>query len=192
MPFQRLPRLPRRPSVLASMLAAGLMLTAAGCTGHLTPLGPGGPPQLRQLRSPIVLQAMRVQPPTAAVAGGCPAGYAALAANPGGCYRKIGTPVTFGSAAVSQVASGQPKLASGQPAPAAYVIMITVPAAGVPALTAVTTTAYKAGGGVAISVAGRIWSVLMEGRPLTGRQFPVVLSGRTQALQLQRVLAGPG
>ena len=36
MPFQ----LPPRPaSVLASVLAAGLMLTVAGCS-HLTPLGP--------------------------------------------------------------------------------------------------------------------------------------------------------
>lgn len=186
MPFQRPPR---RLSVVASMLAAGLMLTIAGCTGHVTPLGPAGPPQLRHLASPIVLQAVRVQPPTAGVMGGCPAGYVALAANPGGCYRKIGTPVRFTSAAVSQVATGQPKLSSGQPGPPAYVIMITVPAVGVPALTAVTTTAYQAHGAVAISVGGRIWSVPMGDQPLTGRQFPIVLSSRNQALQLQRILA---
>jgi hypothetical protein len=36
MPFQPSPRL---SSVLASVLAAGVMLTVAGCS-HLTPLGP--------------------------------------------------------------------------------------------------------------------------------------------------------
>src|SRR6185295_17915879 len=67
MPFQP----PPRPApVLASVLAAGLMLTAASCS-HLTPLGPAAP-QPHHLRSPIVLQAMRVQNPTPA--GGCPAG----------------------------------------------------------------------------------------------------------------------
>ena len=59
---------PRPASVLASMLAAGLMLTVASC-GHLTPLGPDAAataPQPSHLRSPIVLRAMSVQPPTPA------------------------------------------------------------------------------------------------------------------------------
>jgi len=59
----------------AGMLAAGLMLTVAGC-GHLTPLGPDAAataPPPSHLRSPLVLQAMRVQPP--APAGGCPARF---------------------------------------------------------------------------------------------------------------------
>jgi predicted small lipoprotein YifL len=62
---------PRLSSVLAAMLAAGLMLAVAGC-GHLTPLGPDAAataPPPSHLRSPLVLQAMRVQPP--APAGGC-------------------------------------------------------------------------------------------------------------------------
>ena len=49
---------PRPASVLASMLAAGLMLTVAGCS-HLTPLGPDAAataPQPSHLRSPIVLR----------------------------------------------------------------------------------------------------------------------------------------
>ena len=67
---------PRSASVLASMLAAGLVLTVVGCS-HLTPLGPdapaAAPPPPSHLRSPIVLTAMRVQPP--APAGGCPAQF---------------------------------------------------------------------------------------------------------------------
>ena len=74
---------PRRASVLASLLGAGLMLTVAGC--GLTPLGPDAaataPPS--PLRSPIVLQAMSVQPP--APAGGCPARFTMISVpgNPG-------------------------------------------------------------------------------------------------------------
>ena len=99
---------PSRPSfVLASALAAaGLTLTVAGCS-QLTPLGPT-PPQPSRLGSPIVLQAMRSQPATPT--GRCPAGYVVLATpgnlDPGLCYRKLGTPVTITSAAVSPVIEG--------------------------------------------------------------------------------------
>src|SRR5580704_7703870 len=77
MPFQR----PTRPlSVLASALAAaGLMLTAAGCS-NITPLGPDPAPvslpPARDLGSPIIMQVMRSQPVTPA--GQCPAGSVAL------------------------------------------------------------------------------------------------------------------
>jgi len=73
MPFQP----PPRPlSVLASTLAAaGLMLAVAGCS-HITPLGPdpapASLPPARDLGSPIIVQAMRSQPPAAT--GRCPAG----------------------------------------------------------------------------------------------------------------------
>ena len=70
MPFQSLPRL---RSVLASVLAAGVMLTVASCS-HVTPLGPDPAatmPQPHQLRSPLVLEDMRMQQPTIGV--GCPA-----------------------------------------------------------------------------------------------------------------------
>ena len=86
MPFQPSPR---PASVMAGVLAAGLMLTAASCSSHITPLRPTAP-QPSQLRSPIVLQAMRVRNPTPA--GGCPAGFTKLSA-PGqspGCYRPLG------------------------------------------------------------------------------------------------------
>jgi hypothetical protein len=78
MPCQR----PPRPlSVLASALtAAGLMLAAASCTGHVTPLGPDPAPvslpPARDLGSPIIMRIMRSQPPTPT--GRCPAGSVAL------------------------------------------------------------------------------------------------------------------
>src|SRR5580700_7342445 len=84
MPFQRPPS-PR--FILACVLAAGVVLAGAGC-GHITPLGPAagrpaahavaGPVLLapQPLRSPFVLQAARIVPPTRA--GGCPAGSTAL------------------------------------------------------------------------------------------------------------------
>jgi len=74
---------PRPASVLASVLAAGLMLTVASCS-HITPLGPAGDvPQPHQLRSPIVLQGLRIQQATPA--GSCPVGYAALSGGSPAC-----------------------------------------------------------------------------------------------------------
>jgi hypothetical protein len=69
MPFQR------SLYALASALAAGTVLAAAGC-GGVAPLGPDPAPvnlpPPRQLDSPIVMQVMRSRPPTPA--GRCPAG----------------------------------------------------------------------------------------------------------------------
>lgn len=207
MPAQRPPR---PPSVLASVLAtAGIMLAVASC-GHILPLGPDAAanlPQPHHLRSPFVLEAMRVQPPTPA--GGCQAGYTALpGANPvavpagrphrahvdgavvvSQCYRKTGTPVTITSAAVSPVSLQKPP--PGQKAPTQYDFVITLPAADVPALTAVTTTAYHARGALAISVAGKTWALPMTLAPLTHGQFIIMLPSRNEALQLQRILTSP-
>jgi len=70
--------------VLSGLLAAaGVVLAIASCSG-ITPLG-AGPVQLppaRHLGSPIVLQAMGVQPYTAT--DGCPAGWAAVSLPAGG------------------------------------------------------------------------------------------------------------
>jgi hypothetical protein len=78
MPFQPPPR---TSSVLASVLAAaGLVLAVASCS-HLAPIGPDAAatmPPPRHLGSPIVLEAMRSQPPRPA--GGCPAGSVAFPA----------------------------------------------------------------------------------------------------------------
>jgi hypothetical protein len=207
MPAQRPPR---PPSVLASVLAAaGIVLAVAGCS-HIAPLGPDAAanlPQPHHLRSPFVLEAMRVQPPTPA--GGCQAGYTALpGANPvavagrphrahldgalvvSQCYRKTGTPVTITSAAVSPVSLQKPP--PGQKAPNQYDFVITLPAADVPALTAVTTTAYHARGALAISVAGKTWALPMVAGPFIGPQLQIPMPSRNQALQLQRSLASSG
>ena len=187
---------PRVSSVLASMLAAGLMLTVASCS-QLTPLGPDAAataPKPSHLRSPIVLRAMSVQPPTPA--GGCPARFTMLSVpgNPGECARPVGTPVTITSAAVSAVSSFQPRTPSGQvaPGPPSYQIMITLPAADVAAATAVVTTAYDSRGGVDFSVAGRTWALPMVFRPFRSQQLPIDLPTKNQALQLHRLLVSSG
>jgi hypothetical protein len=189
MPFQPPPRL---STATASVLAAGLMLTVASCS-HLTPLGPT-PPQPRHLGSPIVLQAIRSQPATPA--GRCPAGYAALSApgnpDPGLCYRKLGTPVTITSAAVSSISEGLVTSPAGQPTgPASYGFAVAVPAADVGAVTAVITHAYDSRGAVDISVADKTWAPPQVIKPFPGRQFQIFLPSRKQALQLRRILVPP-
>src|SRR2546429_1646781 len=160
---------PRPAPVLTGLLAAGLMLTVAGC--GLTPLGPNAAataPPPSPLRSPIVLQAMSVQPP--APAGGCPARFTMISVpgNPGECVRPLDSPVTITSAAVSAVSSFQPRTPSGQVAsgPPLYQIMITLPAADVAAATAVVTTAYDSQGGVDFSVAGPSWGLPRGFKPI--------------------------
>jgi hypothetical protein len=183
------PGKPHSSSALASVLAAaGIVLTVAGCTGQLTPLGPDAAPQPRHLGSPIVLRAMRVQNPTPAE--GCPAGFTRLSApgqNPG-CYRPLGTPVTITSAAVSPGPTVGPASPSDAP-PSAYGLLITLPAADRAELTAVTTQAYDSQGAVDISAAGKTWALPMAVAPITHGQFTIMLTSRTEALQLQRVLA---
>jgi hypothetical protein len=205
-PFQLLPR---PPYILASMLAAGLMLTAVT---SLSPLGPDTGPQLHQLRSPIVLQALRIHQAT--TAGGCPAGDLTVPGGPPGpCYVKTGAPVTITTAAVSPVnitaitssapvPSGPPAAPPGQqltPGPgqtAQYGFMVAVPAAEAPALTAVIAAgdAYNVGGGAfIISVAGQTWAFNSPSmQPGAHGQFAVMLPSREQALQLQRMLAASG
>lgn len=177
--------------VVAGSVASGTWLARSG-NGQSGNPGAAAIPLPHQLRSPLVLQAVRVQPPTPA--GGCPGGSAMLpGANPGMCYRKTGTPVTIISAVVSPVTSYQPKPPPGQAAgPAEFLITITLPVSDAPALTAVTTTAYNAQGAMAISVAGRSWALPIVVQPFTGRQFQIPLSNRNQALQLQRILAASG
>jgi len=202
MPFQSPPRL---PTAAASVLAAGLMLAMASCS-HLTPLGPDAAatlPQPHHLRSPLVLQDMRVQQP--APVGGSPAGCVALSGEPGSCYRKTGTPVTITSAAVSPVSPFRPPTPPGQQAvPVQYGFWITVPAADAPALTAIFPTAPVSPGPPtarvvtsatpipAISVAGRTWVLVGFTTRFTDRELEVFLPSRNQALQLQRILTAPG
>lgn len=202
----RLP--PRRAAVLVSALAAAVMLTAAGCAGHLTPLGPDSGPPRQQVRSPVVLQALHVQ--QAASPGGCPAGSGTLSGgSPGQCFGSTGAPVTITSAVVSPVnlvvitspvplsspppsgpaPSSPPTLGPGQTAK--YGFVVAVPGAEVPALTAVVAAAENAGG-LAISVSGQTWAISPKMPPHAQGELQVLLPSRKQALQLQHLLASYG
>jgi hypothetical protein len=126
MPFQRPSRRPRArsvlPRVLASVLAAaGLVLALASCS-HITPLGPV-PIQFsptQQLRSPIVVQVMRLQPPTAS--GDCPAGWVGISLPAGGgprvsaAARAVGAPHPIGTV---QIVNPHGASASPSPSPPA-------------------------------------------------------------------------
>ena len=180
MPFQPTPRI---SSVLASVLtAASIMLTVASCS-HVTPLGPEAAPAMppsRHLGSPIILQVMRSRP--APAAGKCPAGYVPLSApgSAGTCYRKLGSPVTITSAAVSS--------ASAQGQPAVYVFRVAVPAADEAPVTAVIKQAYNARGALAVSVDGKTWTAPRVLQPFTGQQMQISLPSRKEALRLYRLL----
>jgi len=194
MPYQRPPRL---PSALASMLAtAGIALAVASCTSHLTPLGPDQAatmPHPRHLGSPLILQDMRSQPPTAT--GRCPAGWAAVpvprGAAPMPCYRPAGTPVTITSAAVSSVLT-YPRPPGPAKGPASYGFIVAVPGADVPAVTAVIRQAYDTGSAVGISVAGKLWQAPLVWQPFPGQRLQITLLSRNQARQLYRILVSSG
>jgi hypothetical protein len=112
MPFQR----PPRPlTVLASALAAaGVVLTAAGCS-HVAPLGPDPAPvslpPARDLGSPISMQIMRSQPPTPT--GQCPAGSIALFGSEPNVLRAS----VAGSVAVQPAGQGSTAVPTSLPTP---------------------------------------------------------------------------
>jgi hypothetical protein len=113
---------------------AGIMLTSAGCS-QVAPVGPTPPPvpSGRHLGSPIILQPMRSQAPSAT--GRCPAGWVAVPAGSAGasCYHPVGTRVTITVAAVAAVASdGQ----APPGRPAQFGFSIEVPEAEVSGCTA--------------------------------------------------------
>ena len=183
MPFQP----PRLPSVLASVLAAaGIVLAVASCS-NIAPLGPSGPSSVAPpaappppLRTPFTLAAVRIQAP--ASAGACPSGSVALSGGPGQCYRQLGTPVTITSAYVGSVVTGTSHIPPGQ-----YGFWVTLPAADLPALHALTTAAYDAQGFLDISVAGQTWLLPMVRAPFIG-PLETVLPAKDQVLLLHRLL----
>jgi hypothetical protein len=186
--FRRLPVQfsPRPAPVLASALAAGIMLALGGC-GQVSPVGPEGaaaPPAIRRLGSPIILQVMRTQPAT--VSGKCPAGYAGLSdpGSAGTCYSKLGTPVTVTSAGLSPV--------SAQGQSAVYGFAVAVPAGDVAAVTAAIKQAYDVHGALAIDVEGKIWSAPQVLAAFSGQQLQIALPGKGEALELHRILAPSG
>lgn len=187
-----------RRTARAGLALTGLVLTVAGC-GHVLPLGLSAIPVPSHLAAAIVLQPGVPAPATRSAAAqgapsavSCPAGYAALPAGdepPGsaGCFRKLGTPVTFASAAAAVYR--QPAGPHGQPAQ--YVLRITLPAAGATALTAITSEVAGTKDALAIMIAGQAWAVVATLKPLTNGEFGIPMQSLSQALQLQRILLQP-
>lgn len=187
-----------RRTARVGLALAGLVLTVAGC-GHMLPLGLSAIPVPSHLAAAIVLQPGLPGPATRSAAAqgaqsavSCPAGYAALPAGdepPGsaGCFRKLGTPVTFTSAAAAVYR--QPAGPHGQPAQ--YVLRITLPAAGATALTAITTEVAGTKDALAITIADQAWAVVATLKPLTNGEFGIPMQSLSQALQLQRILLQP-
>ena len=178
---------PRLPSVLASALAAAAIVLAVASCGNIAPLGPSGPSSVAPpaqppppLRSPFILEAVRIQAPTSA--GGCPSGSVALSGGPGQCYGQLGTPVTITSAYVGSVVTGTSHIPPGQ-----YGFWVTLPAADMPALHALTTAAYNAQGFLGISVNGQTWLLPRVRAPFTG-PLEMVLPAKDQVLLLHSLL----
>jgi hypothetical protein len=179
----------------AGLALTGLLLTVAGC-GHVLPLGLSAIPVPSRLASAIVLQPALVAPssqflpvqgPPSPVM--CPAGYATFPAGdqpPGsaGCYRKLGTPTTFTTAAATVF--HQPAGPHGQPA--RYALSITLPPAEAAALTAITTNVAGTQEQLAIIIAGQAWGAFVTPKPLTNGEFEIPVQSLNQALQLQRIM----
>jgi hypothetical protein len=178
---------PRLPSAAASVLAAaGIVLAVASCS-NIAPLAPSGPSSVAPpavppppLRSPFILEAVRIQAPTAA--GACPSGSVALSGGPGQCYGQLGTPVTITSAFVGSVVTGTHHIPPGL-----YGFWVTLPAADLPALHALTTAAYNAQGFLGISVNGQTWLLPRVRAPFTG-PLEMVLPTKDQVLLLHSLL----
>jgi hypothetical protein len=221
MPVQRPPY--PRPLLASALAAAGIVLAIAGCS-HITPLGPDRAPASlpppRHLGSPIIVQVIRSQPPTAT--GRCPAGWVAASLPAGGgphhtvaraapvvperasasptpptppapiiCYRPAGTPVTITSAAVSSVLTYRPP--PGQvKGPDLYGFIVAVHGADVAAVTAVIRQAYDSGDAVGISVAGKLWEAPQVRQPFPGQHLQITLLSKKQARRLYRILVPSG
>lgn len=186
----RIARRPGRRPAGAGIAAAALALTCAGCS-HILPLGPA-PPAPRHLASAVSLQLVLSQSPSPA--DRCPAGYTTLTAPftdypevPDACYRKLGKPVTFTSAAVTM--AYQP---AANQQPAQYGLNFTLSAAQAAALTAITTKAFDSRDQMAVSTGGKTWGVFMTAGPFSNGQFGIMVQSENQALQLQRTLIPPG
>jgi hypothetical protein len=197
----------RRSSVLASVPAvAGIMLALAGC--DVAPLGPTPGPtaraqaaapvqvQLYKLESPIILQVMRSQSPTAA--GVCLAGSVEVSLPPNAapmpCYQPVGTPVTVTTAGISPVATIRPAPAPGQKAqPAAsYGFMVSVPPPEAAGVTALIRQAYDSRDALGVTVNGTLWEAPQVAQIFTAQQMQIALPTMSQAVQLHVLLTGLG
>jgi hypothetical protein len=217
MTFQRTPR---PLTVLASALAAtGTVLAAAGCS-RIPPLGadsaPASLPPPRHLGSPIIIQALRSQSPTAT--GRCPAGSVDLfglepgvprlavrpvhmrtrrtaaatarPATPGAQPAGVACYIPAGTAVrITTAAVSAVTTDPNQPGPAIYGFVVAFPAADVAALTTVIRQAYEAGDSVGMSVAGKLWQAPpLRYRFMALRAEQINLLSRNQAFRLHRLL----
>lgn len=221
-----LPRPPRPMPVLAGALTAGSIVVAmAGCS-QVTPLGPGAAPvtlpPARHLGSPITVQVLRSQPPTAA--GRCPAGtvdlvglqpnvprvavaHALLPRPVQGSPSPTAKPPRparppVGVACFRPVGTPVTVTSAGvssvttyrnQPGPATYGFVIAFPGADVTALTAVVGQAQDAGEATSISVAGKLWQAPQPRQRVNAlRAVQITLLSRNQAVQLHHLLVPSG
>lgn len=99
--------------------------------------------------------------------------------------------MTITSAAVSPGPTTGPASPADAP-PTVYGLLIALPAAERAELTAVSTQAYDSHGAIGISVAGKTWALPVVREPFTTGQFEILVSSRTQFLQLQRLLTPSG
>ncbi len=215
---------PRPLSVLATALtAAGVVLAVAGCS-HVTPLGPDPAPvslpPARDLGSPITMQIMRSQPPTAT--GQCPAGSIALFGSEPNVLRAgvaSSRPVQVGAGStatptptpttppagvacyrpvgtpvtITSAAVSSVTTSRNQPGPAWYEFVVAFPAADVPALTALIRQAYDSGDALGMSVAGKLWQAPQPRSRFNAlRAEQINLLSRNQAFQLYRLLVPSG
>jgi len=177
-------------SAAAGAAIAVSVLAAPGCTGDhpMSPVSAGSTPQIRPLRSAIVLEPVVSQlriPPPPGKAGRftCRPGFAVLpgpGANPALCYKQTGKPVTITSAAVFAVEDLPPR----------WGLAITLPPGDRSALAAFSRRAV--GHQIAIIVAGKAWAVPYVQTPLTHGTFEIPGLTRTQANLLQRSLVHTG
>ena len=219
MPFQR-----SLPVLASALAAAGLVLAVAGCS-HIAPLGPDPAPvslpPARQLGSPIIVQVLRSQPPTAA--GRCPAGSVDLfglqpnvprvavvtrpvqgstgtPAPTAGPTRPARPPVGVACylpvgrpVTVTSAAVSSVTTYRNQPGPTAYGFVVAFPTADVAALTAVVRQAQDAGDATSISVAGKLWQAAQPRQKIIAlRAVQITLLSRNQAVQLYRLLVPSG
>lgn len=168
----------------AGIALAAVALSIAGCSRAL-PLGQAQASQ-HHLASAIVLEVVVSQPLSAT--GSCPAGSARLPeaagqlAGSGGCYRRLGKPLTITSAAVTYF---QQPAANQQPAN--YGLTVAVPTADKAPLMAITTKAYHGRDQIAMIIADKTWAVSNVLAPFNG-PFEIPAQSAKQALQLQRTL----
>ena len=196
---------PGRFPIMASIALAGLALTLAGCSQAL-PLGPAPAPLPvpSRLASAIVLQPGLTD--QGASVSKCPAGSVALSGPgaingaPGGtgpasspstptglCFQTLGKPVTFTSAGVA--VAEQPARSQPVQQPASWVVRINLPTAEAAELAAVTTKLAGTQDQLAIIIAGQTWAMPLTMQPLTGGEFAFSAESKSQALQVQRLLA---